>query len=81
MVVAKSKEGISISQRKYTIDLLTETGILGSGLADTPIEINCKLGNSSDQVAVDKKQYQRLVGKLIHLTHTCSDISFVVSAM
>ena len=45
MVVARSKEGISISQRKYTFDLLTETGMLGCCSADTPIEFNCKLGN------------------------------------
>ncbi|KAA0052170.1 Cysteine-rich RLK (receptor-like protein kinase) 8 [Cucumis melo var. makuwa] len=63
--VARSKEGIFVSQRKYTLDLLTETGMLGCRLADTPIEFNCKLGNSDDQVPVDKEQYQRLVGKLI----------------
>ncbi|KAA0051972.1 reverse transcriptase [Cucumis melo var. makuwa] len=47
--VAKSKEGISVSQRKYTLDLLTETGMLGCRPANTPIELNCKLGNSDDQ--------------------------------
>ncbi|TYK01779.1 Cysteine-rich RLK (RECEPTOR-like protein kinase) 8 [Cucumis melo var. makuwa] len=76
MELARSKEGISVSQRKYTIDLLTETGMLGCRPADTPIEFNCKLGNSDDQVPVDKEQYQRLVGKLIYLSHTRSDISF-----
>ncbi|TYK24464.1 Cysteine-rich RLK (receptor-like protein kinase) 8 [Cucumis melo var. makuwa] len=30
MEVTRSKEGISVSQRKYTLDLLTETGVLGS---------------------------------------------------
>ncbi|KAA0045027.1 Beta-galactosidase [Cucumis melo var. makuwa] len=81
MEVARSKEGISVSQRKYTLDLLTETGMLGCRLADTPIEFNCKLGNSNDQVPVDKEQYQRLVGKLIYLSHTRPDISFAVSAV
>ncbi|KAA0058893.1 putative mitochondrial protein [Cucumis melo var. makuwa] len=57
--VAKSKEGISVSQKKYTLDLLTETGMLGC-LPDTLIEFNCKLGNSYDQVLVDKEQYQQL---------------------
>ncbi|KAL4022534.1 hypothetical protein IC575_016271 [Cucumis melo] len=81
MEVARSKEGISVSQRKYTLDLLTETGMLGCRPADTPIEFNCKLGNSDDQVPVDKEQYQRLVGKLIYLSHTRPDISFVVSVV
>ncbi|KAL4025768.1 hypothetical protein IC575_014173 [Cucumis melo] len=79
--VARSKEGISVSQRKYTLDLLTETGMLGCRPADTPIEFNCKLGNSDNQVPVDKEQYQRLVGKLIYLSHTRPDISFAVSVV
>ncbi|KAA0055419.1 Retrovirus-related Pol polyprotein from transposon TNT 1-94 [Cucumis melo var. makuwa] len=61
MEVSRSKEGISVSQRKYILDLLTETGMLGCRPVDTPIEFNCKLGNSDDQVLVDKEQYQRLV--------------------
>ncbi|KAA0059995.1 Beta-galactosidase [Cucumis melo var. makuwa] len=60
MEVARSKECISVSQRKYTLDLLTKTGMLGCRLADTLIEFNCKLGNSDDQVPVDKEQYQHL---------------------
>ncbi|KAA0042054.1 myosin-9 isoform X2 [Cucumis melo var. makuwa] len=79
MEVARSKEGISVSQRKYTLDLLIETGMLGCRPADTLIEFNCKLGNSDDQVSVDKEQYQRFVGKLIYISHTRPDISFAVS--
>ncbi|KAL4010619.1 hypothetical protein IC575_030121 [Cucumis melo] len=61
--VIRSKEDISLSQRKYTLDLLTETGMLGCRPANSPIEFNCKQGNSDDQVPVDKEQYQRLVDK------------------
>ncbi|TYK23879.1 Cysteine-rich RLK (receptor-like protein kinase) 8 [Cucumis melo var. makuwa] len=60
MEVVRSKEGISVSPRKYTLDLLTKTGMLGCHPAGTPIEFNCKLGNSDDQVPVDKEQYQHL---------------------
>ncbi|KAA0049978.1 reverse transcriptase [Cucumis melo var. makuwa] len=77
--IARSKEGISVFQRKYTLDLLIERSMLGCCPANTPIEVNCELGNSDDQVLVDKEQYQRLVGKLIYLSHTHPDISFVVS--
>ena len=40
MEVARSKEGICISQRKYTIDLLKETGKLGCKPANTLLEHN-----------------------------------------
>ncbi|KAA0052231.1 putative mitochondrial protein [Cucumis melo var. makuwa] len=77
MEVARSKEGISVSQRKYTLDLLTETGMLGCRPADTPIDFNCKLGNSDDQVPVDKEQYQRLVGSVIDRKSTSGYCTFV----
>jgi len=54
---------------------------LGCHPADTPMEFNCKLGNFDNQVPVDKEQYQRLVGKLIYLSHTRPDISFAVSVV
>ena len=43
MEVVRSNEGISLYQRKYTLDLLTETGMLGYHPSDTPIKFNCKL--------------------------------------
>ena len=70
-----------VSKRKYTIDLLTETGMLGCRPADTSIEFNCNLENFNDHVPVDKKQYKCLVGKWIYLSHIRLDISFVVSVV
>ena len=42
MEVARSKKGISVSQWKYTLDLLTETGMLGCKPSDTPIKVGKK---------------------------------------
>ena len=39
----------------------------------TPIDSNLKLGNEDDSAEVDKEMYQRLVGKLIYLSHTRPD--------
>ncbi|XP_034224126.1 uncharacterized mitochondrial protein AtMg00810-like [Prunus dulcis] len=73
--VVRSKIGIFMSQRKYVMDLLTETGMLGCKPADTLIEINHKLCEDIDQEPTNKEQYQRLVGRLIYLTHTRPDIA------
>ena len=48
---------------------------------ETPIEMNHKLGIFPDQVPTDKGQYQRLVGRLIYLSHTRPDIAYAVSVV
>ena len=41
--VAQSNSGVVISQRKYTLDILTVTGMLGCKPVDTPMDPNVKL--------------------------------------
>lgn len=48
MEIARSKKGIVVSQRKYILDLLKETGMSGCKPADTPIEASTKLGEVRD---------------------------------
>jgi hypothetical protein len=79
--VAHSKRGIFISQQKYIVDLLMETGKLACKPVGSPIDPNHKLGNVDEGAVVDKEIYQRLVGKLIYLSHTRPDIAFAVSVV
>ena len=79
MEIARSKKGIAVSQRKYVLDLLNETGMLGCKSAETPMDSTVKLEESDGSPPVDKGRYQRLVGKLIYLSHTRPDIGFSVS--
>ncbi|XP_022864187.1 uncharacterized protein LOC111384166 [Olea europaea var. sylvestris] len=79
MELARSKKGISVSQRKYVLDLLTETCMLGCKSSDTPIDQGRK-GEDTGK-SVEKDRYQRLVGKLIYLSHTRPDIAFAVSVV
>ena len=77
--MARSKRGIVVSQRKYILDMLVETGMSWCKPSDTPIEMGTKLGDVKDGVPVDTWRYQRLVGKLIYLSHTRPGIAFAVS--
>ena len=79
--VARSKVSILLSQRKYVLDLLMEVGLLECKPVDTPIVQNHRLGEYSDQVPAHKVRYQRLVGKLIYLSHTRPDIAYAVSVV
>ncbi|KAK3004952.1 hypothetical protein RJ639_020199 [Escallonia herrerae] len=77
--VSRSTQGIFLSQRKYVLDLLAETGMLECKPADTPIVQNHGLREHQAQIPTNKERYQRLVGKLIYLSHTRPDIAFAVS--
>lgn len=69
MEVARSKEGIMVSQRKYVPDFLKETGMGGCLPAETPIDANIKFENKEEN-SVDQSQHEILVRKLIYLSHT-----------
>ena len=78
MEVARSSEGIFVTQRKYTLDLLKEIRISSCRPTNTPMDANSKLGVNIEDEPVNRDRYQWLVGKLIYLTHTRPDISFAV---
>lgn len=79
--VARSKEDISLSQRKYVVGLLAETEMLDCKPIETLIEMNHKLGIFLDQVPMNKGRYQHFVGRLIYLSYTRPDIAYVVSVV
>lgn len=81
MEVARTKRGISVSQRKYVLDLLKETRMLGCKPVHTPMESNFKIGLKVECALAGKGRYQQLVGKLIYLSHTRPDIEFPMSVV
>ncbi|RVW35799.1 Retrovirus-related Pol polyprotein from transposon RE2 [Vitis vinifera] len=54
MEVARSRKGIVVSQRKYILDLLKETGMLGCKPIDTPMDSQKKLGIEKESTPVDR---------------------------
>ena len=94
MEFARSQEGVHISQRKYALELISEMGLGGVKPANTTLEANVKLTSFeydshlkgekmefSDQLLEDVGPYQRLIGRLLYLTMTRVDISYVVQVL
>lgn len=77
--VARSKHGMFLSQRKYILNLLVKTRMLDCKPANTPIAQNHHLAIHPDQILTNKDHHQRLVGRLIYLSHTRPDIAYAVS--
>ena len=81
--ICRSKEGLFMSQRKYTLDLLKDAGAYGGKTARMPMEDGYKVpreGEIEDSKPFhDPKLYRKLVGKLIYLTITRPDICFAVN--
>ena len=79
--VSRSSEGIFLSQRKYALDLLQETGMSGCQPVNTLIEESLKLCVELNQVSTDKERYQRFVGRLMYLVHTRLDLAYALSVV
>nr|CAN74104.1 hypothetical protein VITISV_008952 [Vitis vinifera] len=79
--IAQSSSGVVLSQRKYALDILEETGMLDCKPVDTPMDPNVKLISGQGEPLGDPGRYRRLVGKLNYLIITHPDISFPVSVV
>ena len=78
--VMRSKHGIFLSQRKYVLDLLSETRKLGAKPCSSPIAPSLHLTREGE-LFEDPERYRRLVGKLNYLTAPRLDIAHSVSVV
>ncbi|XP_019070686.1 uncharacterized mitochondrial protein AtMg00810-like [Solanum lycopersicum] len=88
---ARNNAGILIHQRKYALELISDMGLAGAKPVSTPMELNQKLttvefdasisSRCPDETLKDPTGYQRLIGRLLYLTTTRPDISFVVQCL
>lgn len=76
--VSRGPEGIFLCQRKYALEIVAETGLLGSKPAPIPIEQNHHLAKSDQPFMSDPERYRRLIGQLIYLTITRPELSYSV---
>jgi hypothetical protein len=68
--IARNKSGISICQRKYTLELISSAGLLTAKPAKTPMVKGSIKCTDNEPDYEDKAAYQRLIGQLLYLTTT-----------
>ncbi|GJS84392.1 ribonuclease H-like domain-containing protein [Tanacetum coccineum] len=82
--VIKNEQGVCLSQRKYSLELLSEFGMLACKPSKIPLYVSknktkpVKLVDGDEKFLDNITGYQMLVGKLIYLTITRPDIFYVV---
>jgi len=79
--VSHSLEGLVLNQRKYCLDLISEIGMLGCKPAPTPSDPSIKLHADEGGLLQDPSSFERLIGRLLYLTNTRPDISFIVQQL
>nr|GEU91546.1 ribonuclease H-like domain-containing protein [Tanacetum cinerariifolium] len=82
--VLENKAGICLTQRKYCLELIHEYGLLAAKPTATPLQDNTVLNSKeskTDKYLKNITEYQKVMGKLIYLTHTRPDISYSVQCL
>ncbi|XP_006574053.1 uncharacterized protein LOC114413258 [Glycine soja] len=78
--VSHSFSSINICQRKYALEILVDSSMLGSQPVSTPMDYSTHLHHDpgtrlSNSLA---SSYKRLIGRLIYLTNTRPDVTHTV---
>lgn len=76
--VARNSSGMYLTQRKYTLDIISEMGLLGSRPDSHPIEQNHTLAAVDEPLLPNPTQYRRVVGRLIYLRVTHPELSYAI---
>ena len=76
--VTSSFDGYYLSQAEYAYDLLSKAGITDNKIVSTPLEYNAKLTPLDGEPISNATRYCQLVGSLIYLIVTRSDISYAM---
>ncbi|KAE9584498.1 putative RNA-directed DNA polymerase [Lupinus albus] len=79
--ICRSSKGIILSQRKYALDILANTGFLASKPTATPIAEGTTLSLDASGAYSDPTSYRRLVGRLLYFTNSRPDLSFGVQQL
>lgn len=69
------------SQRKYALEILNDAGFFVANPTDFPTVQNLKLDLDDGVILEDPSLFRRLVGRLLYLTITRSDLVYSVQKL
>ena len=75
--VTRGPRGIFLCQRKYALEIVEESGLLGSKPTNFPMEENHRLALVKGKVLDDLSRYRHLMGRLIDLTISRPKLCYV----
>jgi hypothetical protein len=76
--VKQMKQGTFMHQAKYTKDLIKKFNMAELKPVSTPMSTTTSLGLDEDGEMVDQREYMSMIGSLLYLMATRSDIQFIV---
>jgi hypothetical protein len=76
--IKQIKDEIFISQTKYAKELHKQFGVNDSKLSKTPMAANATIDSDTSGKEVDITQYRAIIGSLLYLTASRSNIMFAV---
>ncbi|XP_021738225.1 uncharacterized protein LOC110704725 [Chenopodium quinoa] len=76
--VTRNEEGIFLCRRKYTLDIISETSLLGGKPTIFPMEQHHQLAWSTRPFLTNVEKYKHLFGHLIYLSFTRPDLAYSV---
>jgi hypothetical protein len=76
--VKQTKQGTFVHQAKYTKDLMKKFNMTELKPVSTPMSSAASLGLDEDGEVVDQREYSSMIGSLLYLTATRSNIQFIV---
>jgi hypothetical protein len=79
--IAQSTAEISLCQRKFALDILSDTGHLATKSSAFPMDSNARFSASDGELLDDPKSYRRLIGRLLYLTITRPDLTYAVHSL
>ena len=79
--IARSAQGICLSQRKYALSLLEETGFLDSKPISIPMDSSQKLSATEGEQLADPSLYRHMIGRLMYLTISHPNITYAMTKL